>query len=258
MQLFCVISFFPFICAGMLSPSMTVCWEQWGRRGGLKQSGFTPGNGNAWIAQEMEMHEYPRKWKCMNTSVLSQTTPSWQHSVLWVLWAGWGSFFPKSPHHCQCLLQERPAQSWTTTSAFYQTLHSSISNRSEEFFGVGNPINGYSSLTLSLKTHISISPAWLCSCATSKVFAALLPSKTRVSSQDWQGDADYDSVFWIPKCYLFWGSLCWQSFLSKSICPPEFLILWFSDWRNAHVLYIGLDGCALCSPKLHSTFISSV
>lgn len=50
-KLFCVISFFPFICAGMLSPSMAACWEQLGRRGGLKQSGFIPGNGNAWIHQ---------------------------------------------------------------------------------------------------------------------------------------------------------------------------------------------------------------
>lgn len=55
------------------------------------------------------------------------------------------------------------------------------------------------------------------------------------------------------------GAICTGNlFLSKSICHPEFLVLRFSDWRSGNVLYIGLDGCALCSPKLHSAFILGV
>lgn len=37
-------------------------------------------------------------------------------------------YFPKSPHHCQCLTQERPSRSSTTAFPFYETVHNRTSN----------------------------------------------------------------------------------------------------------------------------------
>lgn len=33
------------------------------------------------------------------------------------------------------------------------------------------------------------------------------------------------AVFWILKCYLFWDSLCWESFMVLN-CHLEFLVFW--------------------------------
>lgn len=112
---------------------------------------------------------------------------------------------------------------------------------------------------LNFKTLISSSAAWPWpySCAASKVSDALLPSKT-VSLESVEGMLIriQFSEFLSPTCS---GAICTGNlFLSKSICHPEFLVLRFSDWRSGNVLYIGLDGCALCSPKLHSAFILGV
>lgn len=137
-KLFCVISFFPFICAGMLSPSMAVCWEQLGRRGGLKQSGFTPGNRNAWIPLEIEMHE------CIsfvpNHSLLAAQCVVCAVSRVRIFFPKISSSLPVPPSGDTC----------TKLNNSLCLLSNSAQQHQQQIwggFGVGNPINGYSSLT---------------------------------------------------------------------------------------------------------------
>lgn len=170
----------------LLCPPMAACWAAVGKKGGLKDSGFSSGNGK-W------------KWKCMDISVLSQTTPCW-HRVLCLCCKQGEDLFLKSPYHCQCLIQERPAQGWTAAFPFCETVHSRTATAIDfrGFLELEIPLMDIPAsplqppCVLTFKTPISISLAWPwpCSCATSKVSAALQLSKTTVSSQEWWGDAD--------------------------------------------------------------------